>query len=116
QLARRLAHAQDRRAGRPRSQVILYLNWNPAGSVALRPSVFVTFTSTLPFAPEGVTQVIFDELTTTTLVATLLPISTVAPASKPVPLIVRFVPPDFEPEFGEIEVRPRIRSRMPTQV
>jgi hypothetical protein len=43
-------------------------------------------------------------LTTVTLVAATPPIVTVAPLTKPVPVIVTGVPPPIGPEFGEILV------------
>jgi len=46
--------------------------------------------------------VILVPLTTTTLVAAVPPIVTVAPAPKSVPVIVTAVPPFVVPEFGEI--------------
>ena len=44
---------------------------------------------------------IFVALTTTTLVAAVVPKVTVAPAKKFVPVIVTGVPPAVDPVFGE---------------
>lgn len=43
-------------------------------------------------------------LTTTTFVAEVPPIVTVAPPKNPVPLMVTPVPPAVDPEFGEMEL------------
>ena len=67
-------------------------------------SVFVTVTFTAPAACAGVTAVIFVALTTTTLVAAVVPNFRVAPLWKPVPLTVTAVWPLIEPLFGETEV------------
>ena len=61
----------------------------------------VTVTVTAPALPAGVMAVICVPLTTTTLVAALLPNVTVAPAAKFVPVIVTDVPPAGNPVFGE---------------
>ena len=75
---------------------------NAAGAVAV-PSAVVTATSTGPTAPVGVSQVIVEESTTDTLVHAFPPTSTVDPAVKFPPLIVIWVPPLVEPEFGLTE-------------
>jgi hypothetical protein len=61
----------------------------------------VTVTGTAPALPAGVVAVICVELTTTTLVAALLPNVTIAPAAKFVPVIVTGVPPATGPLFGD---------------
>ena len=61
----------------------------------------VTVTATAPTLPAGVVAVIEVLLTTTTLVAAVLPNVTVAPAAKFVPVIVTLVPPAVDPLFGE---------------
>ena len=61
----------------------------------------VTVTVTVPALPAGVVAVIEVLLTTTTLVAAVLPNVTVAPAAKFVPVIVTLVPPTVEPVFGD---------------
>jgi len=65
-------------------------------------SVLVTTIFTAPEAWAGVVAVIEVPLTTFTAVAAVLPKLTVAPAKKPVPVIVTAVPPLEEPEVGEI--------------
>jgi hypothetical protein len=60
----------------------------------------VTVTVTAPAVPAGVVAVIEVLLTTTTLVAAVLPNVTVAPAAKFVPVMVTAVPPAVEPVFG----------------
>jgi hypothetical protein len=60
----------------------------------------VTDTATAPAEPAGVTAVIVVEFTTTTLVAALPPIDTVAGLTKFVPVIVTPVPPAVKPEAG----------------
>ena len=67
-------------------------------------SGLVTTTLFVPAVPAGVIAVSEVALTKTTLVAALPPIVTVAPFTKPVPVIVTAVPPIVEPEFGVIEV------------
>jgi len=62
--------------------------------------LLVTVTVTAPALPAGVVAVIEVPLTTTTLVAAALPNVTVAPAAKPVPVIVTPVPPAVGPLFG----------------
>ena len=73
-------------------------------SVPLWASVLVTTTFTAPAAWAGAVAVIEVAPTTTTFVAAVPPIETVAPDRKPVPVIVTAVPPDVVPELGEIEV------------
>ena len=67
-------------------------------------SVLVTTTLTAPAACAGVVAVIDVLLTTVTPVAAVPPSFTVAPARKPVPVIVTAVPPLAVPEFGVIEL------------
>jgi hypothetical protein len=76
----------------------------PLASVPLCPSVFVTTTFTVPTACAGALAVIDVLLDTLMLVAGEPPILTLAPARKPVPVIVTAVPPLEVPEFGEIPV------------
>ncbi len=57
---------------------------------------------TAPAPCAGVVAVIVVLLTTLTFVAAVKPILTLAPATKPVPLIVTEVPPAVVPEFGEM--------------
>jgi hypothetical protein len=76
---------------------------------ALRPvaapvSAFVIRTFTAPVLPAGVVAVIDVAELTTTLVAKTPSIFTVAPLTKPVPVIVTEVPPVVNPVLGEIEV------------
>src|SRR6476660_2675168 len=59
-------------------------------------------TGTVPAAWAGVLAVMTPLLLTTTFVAEAPPIDTVAPAAKPLPVMVMAVPPEVEPEFGEI--------------
>ena len=54
--------------------------------------------------PAGVVAVIVVELDTFTLVAGLVPILTVAPLMKPVPVMVMEVPPANGPPLGATEV------------
>jgi hypothetical protein len=61
----------------------------------------VTVTVTAPALPAGVVAVIVVLFTTTTLVATVLPNFTIAPAAKFVPVIVTAVPPATGPLFGD---------------
>ena len=61
----------------------------------------VTVTVTAPALPAGVVAVIDVALTTTTLVAAVLPNFTVAPVAKFVPVIVTAVPPATGPVFGD---------------
>ena len=65
-------------------------------------SVLATVTFFAPAVPAGVTAVIEVELATTTLVAEVPPMVTVAPLTNPVPVIVIAVPPSVEPEEGEV--------------
>jgi len=60
----------------------------------------VTVTVTAPALPAGVVAVMLVLLTTTTLVAAVLPNVTVAPVAKFVPVIVTAVPPVSAPLFG----------------
>src|SRR5262249_47327614 len=69
--------------------------------VPLCVSALVTVTSTMPAVCAGVVAVIVVLLTTVTPVAAVPPIVTVAPAAKPVPVIVRAVPPLIEPDGGD---------------
>jgi hypothetical protein len=62
----------------------------------------VTVTVTAPTACVGVVAVIDVLLTTTTLVAAVVPNVTVAPAAKLVPVIVTAVPPADGPLFGDM--------------
>src|ERR1035438_3861709 len=66
----------------------------------LCPPGLLTVTITAPALPAGVVAVICVPLTTTTLLATVLPNVTVAPAAKFAPVIVTAVPPDVVPLFG----------------
>jgi hypothetical protein len=77
---------------------------NPPDSVPLCVSVLVTTTSTAPAAWATVVALIEVLLTTVTPVAAVPPRLTVAPARKPVPVIVIAVPPLAVPEAGKIEV------------
>ena len=67
----------------------------------LKPPGLVTLTVTAPAVPAGVVAVICVALTTTTLVAVVVPNVTVAPVAKFVPVIVTAVPPAAGPLFGE---------------
>jgi hypothetical protein len=73
----------------------------PLARLPLCVSGFVTVTVIDPTLPAGVVAVIVVALTTTTLVAAVLPNVTVAPAAKLVPVIVTAVPPEVDPVFGE---------------
>ena len=64
----------------------------------------MTTTLTAPAECAGVVAVMEVELTTVTLVADDPPKLTVAPAEKPVPVIVTDVPPLVLPDVGEIEL------------
>ena len=75
----------------------------PFKIVPLWPSGFVTTTLTAPAAWAGVTAVIVVLFVTETFVAEAPPKETVAPGTKPVPVIVTDVPPFVVPLFGEIE-------------
>jgi hypothetical protein len=72
---------------------------NPLARLPLWP-FSVTVTVTPPAEPAGVVAVIEVLLTTTTLVAAVLPNVTVAPDAKFVPVIVTAVPPAVGPVFG----------------
>ena len=76
----------------------------PLVSVPLCASVLVTTTLTAPVPCAGVVAVMLVLPTTTTLVAAVPPIDTVAPLKKPVPLIVTAVPPAVVPDAGEMPV------------
>ena len=73
-------------------------------SVPFCASVLVTTTLTAPAACAAVVAVIEVLLTTVTPVAAVPPRLTVAPARKPVPVIVTEVPPAAGPVLGVIEV------------
>lgn len=60
----------------------------------------VTVTSTDPELPAGAVQLMDVLLTTTTLVAGVVPNATVAPETKPVPDMVTVVPPTRGPAVG----------------
>jgi hypothetical protein len=72
---------------------------NPLARLPLWP-FRVTVTVTAPAVPAGAVAVIDVLLTTTTLVAAVLPNVTVAPDAKLVPVIVTAVPPAVGPVFG----------------
>jgi hypothetical protein len=72
---------------------------NPLARLPLCP-LRVTVTVTAPAVPDGVVAVIDVLLTTTTLVAAVLPKVTVAPEAKFVPVMVTAVPPATGPVFG----------------
>jgi hypothetical protein len=72
----------------------------PLARLPLCDPTFVTVTVTAPALPAGVVAVIDVLLTTTTLVAAVLPKVTVAPAAKLVPVMVTAVPPVVDPLFG----------------
>ena len=73
----------------------------PLLRLPLKPPGLVTVTVTAPTLPAGVVVVICVPLTTTTLVAAVVPNVTVAPVTKFVPVIVTGVPPAVGPLFGE---------------
>ena len=75
-----------------------------AAEVTVPVSELVTTTSFAPTVPAGVTQVIEVAETTTTEVQAKPPMVTVAPSTKPVPVIVIDVPPVVTPVVGEIDV------------
>jgi len=79
-------------------------NVNPAARRLLWPSGFVTTMSAVPAACAGVVAVIEVAVATATPVAGAPPIETVAPAVKPVPVIVTLSPPAVGPEPGAIPV------------
>src|SRR5262245_61990997 len=92
-----------------------YASW----SVALRPSVLRTVTSTTPAGCAGLVAVIRLALLTTTWLADDPPKPTVAPAAKFDPLIVTDVPPSSSPDVGLSEVMvgvpdPLIGQTMPS--
>ena len=66
--------------------------------------MLVTTTLTAPVACAGVVAVIEVLFTTVTPVAAVPPSFTVAPARKPVPVIVTAVPPLLFPKLGVIDV------------
>src|SRR5262245_22127634 len=74
---------------------------NAFASVTPWPSLFVTVTPTAPAVCAGDVAVMVVALTTVTAVAAVPPTLTVAPAMKPVPLIVRAVPPLVDPKLGD---------------
>jgi hypothetical protein len=76
-----------------------YVNWS-ALEVALVPPGVVTVTWTVPAMPAGETAEIDVELFTTTPVAALAPKLTVAPETKPVPVIVTDWVPANGPSAG----------------
>ena len=65
--------------------------------------MFVTTTLVTPAACAPVVAVIEVGETTTTLVAKVPPMLTVAPVTKPVPVIVTLSPPTSRPLDGDIE-------------
>ena len=73
----------------------------PLASVPLCVSALVIVTPTAPAACAGVVAVIVVLLATVTLVAADVPNATLAPARKPVPVMVTGVPPAVIPEVGE---------------
>ena len=76
---------------------------NPFVDVAEPVSLLVTTTFLAPALPAGVVQVI-DVAVTTTLVHATPPTVTVAPETKPVPVMVIGVPPAVDPDDGVIDV------------
>ena len=90
----------DARAGATVVSVGPSRNSKPSASEPLCASVLVTCTVTLPFACAGVVTVSELGLSTLTLVPADPPKSTLAPAMKPVPVIVTAVPPPFDPLAG----------------
>ena len=75
---------------------------NPEAKAPLSPFGLVTTTLTAPAELAGVVAVIWVGLTTVTAVAAALPKAIVAPARKPVPLMVTAVPPPVGPLVGEM--------------
>src|SRR5207248_5278313 len=73
---------------------------NPPVSTPERPSGLVITTWTTPAECGGVTTEIVTESTTLTLAAGTPLRDTVAPVTKPEPIIVIAVPPSVSPEFG----------------
>ena len=79
---------------------------NAPASVPDWPSGLVTCTLRAPAVPAGVTaRSCVADRNVTPVAATLLT-RTVAPVTKPVPVIVIVVPPVVGPDVGETEVRP----------
>jgi hypothetical protein len=76
----------------------------PPASAPVRPSGFVTRTSTEPAACGGVTAVMVVGPSTVTLDATTPPTRTVAPALKFAPVMVIAVPPVVRPDRGVTSV------------
>jgi hypothetical protein len=76
---------------------------NPLARLPLSP-LTVTVTVAAPALPVGVLAVMDVLLTTTTLVAAVPPIVTVAPVAKLVPVMVTAVPPAVDPLAGDIPV------------
>ena len=72
--------------------------------VPLWASVLVTTTPTAPAAWAAVVAVMVVLFATVTLVAAVPPSFTVAPARKPVPVMLTAVPPAVVPELGAIVV------------
>jgi len=68
------------------------------------PPIVVTTTSRAPVVPAGVVAVIEVALIMVTPVAAVPPTVTVAPLTKPVPVMVTEVPPVVDPEKGEMLV------------
>src|SRR5204863_14288 len=77
---------------------------NAFARVPLCASAFVTVTLTAPDPCAGVVAVIVVALTPISPVAFVPPTLTVAPAPKPVPLIVIAVPPTVDPDGGATPV------------
>ena len=73
---------------------------NAPVSLLLWPSGFATTTSTLPALRAGAVAVIELGPTTVTAVAAEEPNDTVAPDTKPVPVMVTTDPPLVEPDVG----------------
>ena len=73
---------------------------NPAASVPLCASVFVTTTFAFPAVPAGVMHVSEVDETNEIPVAAVPPIVTIAPVPKFAPLIVTDVPPENGPWIG----------------
>ena len=71
-------------------------------SVALRLSRSMTTTLAVPAVPGGVVAVIDVAEPTTIFVAAAPPMVTLAPETKPVPVIVTLVPPPIGPPLGEM--------------
>ena len=82
----------------------LSVNVNALLSVALRPSVFQTVTSTAPTGWAGLVAVMRLALLTTTCVADDPPKLTLAPVAKFDPLIATDVPPPSSPVVGLSDV------------